>query len=76
MALNIKWHITSLYVNLALVFQCYYTIPQLRSTADVTMMATEVNKELAYYAIKPSPEAHIDMILCEMFLKSIDLTPQ
>ena len=26
--------------------------------------------------VKPLPEAHMDMTLCEVFLKSIDLIPQ
>ena len=28
------------------------------------------------YTVKPRPEAHMDMILFEVFLKSIDLIPQ
>ena len=28
------------------------------------------------YTVKPRPEAHMDMILIEVFLKSIDLLPQ
>ena len=29
-----------------------------------------------FYTVKPRPEAHMDMILFEVFLKSIDLIPQ
>ena len=29
-----------------------------------------------YISVKPHPEAHIDMILFEVFLKNIDLIPQ
>ena len=28
------------------------------------------------YTVKPRPEAHMDMILFEVFLKNIDLIPQ
>ena len=28
------------------------------------------------YTVKPRPEAHMDMILFEVFLKRIDLIPQ
>ena len=28
------------------------------------------------YTVKPRPEAHMDMVLFEVFLKSIDLIPQ
>ena len=28
-----------------------------------------------YHTVKPRPEAHMDMILFEVFLKSIDLIP-
>ena len=31
---------------------------------------------LLFATIKPRPEAHMDMILFEVFLKSIDLIPQ
>ena len=31
---------------------------------------------LIFSTIKPRPEAHMDMILFEVFLKSIDLIPQ
>ena len=31
---------------------------------------------LELHTVKPRPEAHMDMILFEVFLKSIDLIPQ
>ena len=31
---------------------------------------------MVYYTVKPRPEAHMDMILFEVFLKNIHLIPQ
>ena len=37
---------------------------------------TMMSKLYMYSTVKPRPEAHMDMILFEVFLKSIDLIPQ
>ena len=34
------------------------------------------DKFIFYTTVKPRPEAHMDMIFFEVFLKSIDLIPQ
>ena len=39
--------------------------------ADISMELTKI-----WRTVKPHPEAHMDMILFEVFLKSIDLIPQ
>ena len=42
---------------------------------DKTSMNKNKNNSTSY-TIKPCPEAHMDMILFEVFLKSINLIPQ
>ena len=54
---------------------------QLRSSRALSLfnnVPLRTRRVLLLYGntVKPRPEAHIDMILFEVFLKSIDLIPQ
>ena len=43
---------------------------------QLNMSSLENQKGANHATVKPRPEAHMDMILFEVFLKSMDLIPQ
>ena len=54
----------------------YENVNILTSISHGSHFATPVITDHIEYTVKPRPEAHMDMILFEVFLKSIDLIPQ